>query len=521
MIKLHFRNKNDSIRQKANKSNLKTSSRCIKNKPNSIETANSMVIQETLSLSETNVEDNTLEIKSKNTKRCSILLSSSNNIVNISDNAVATKQSCRTEIDTRSQSANLRTSSKCIKNKPNYTKTTKVANSSPILEVSPSNETDIEDNILRVKKKNIRKCSISSISSNDFNTSIEANLTEKSYGIKSNMISQRANLRKSSRCIKNKSNETEKIELTCSTPILKDLSLCETKIEDNTLKIKRKKIREFSTSSESFNNSFSSSDDIKMIKDICKMKNISISYKANLKKSLRCSKPKPNDTKTVGTPKNAFISQRKREKKKKRDAKDNLQKSQLVQFSTTTNNKRNEKKGIQSDNNLLLTSKHNQDKITDRFLSRVSKTCIQNLKRAADTSVSLPKAKVPKHDISSIIAYITKSHDSDAPQVQSLFSQKLNLNLSEPTTSQNFNSSFSETTLNTIKKPKCTKNINSQKQKFSSNDSVLPAKKITRQSSVKKTEVNNFSTSTTSRTRIKIQKINECKSDIIKTQCSK
>lgn len=83
MIKQHFRNKNNSIQQKANKSNSKTSSRCIKNKPNSIETENSMVIQETLSLNETYVEDNTLENKSKNIKRCSILLYSSNNIVNI------------------------------------------------------------------------------------------------------------------------------------------------------------------------------------------------------------------------------------------------------------------------------------------------------------------------------------------------------------------------------------------------------------------------------------------------------
>lgn len=414
----------------------------------------------------------------------------------------------------------------------------------------PLNETDIEDDILKVKKKNIKKCSISSISSSDFNTSIEANLIEKSHDIKSNLISPRVILRKSSRCIKNKSNETEKIEPTCSTPILKDLSLCETSIENNTLKIKRtnirecstssessnnsfgfsddtlkikrKNIRERSTSSDSFNNSFSSLDDIKMIKDICKMKNISISHKKKLKKSPRCSTPKSKDTKSVGTPKIAFISKRKKKKKKKRNIKDNPQKLQLVQFSTTTNNKRNEKKSVQSVNNLSLTSKHKQDKITDKFVSRVSKSiCMQNLKRAADTSVSLSKAKIPKCDISSTIAYITRSHVSDSPQVQSLFSQKLNPNLSEPTTSQNFNSSFSETTLNTIEKPKCTKNINSQIQKFSSNNSVLPAKKIARQSTVKKTEVNNFSTSTTSRTRIKTQKINKYKSDIIKTQCYK
>lgn len=549
MIKQHFRNKNNSIRQKGNKSNLKTSSRCIKNKPNSIETENSMVTQEILSLNETDVEENTLENKSKNIKRCSILLYSSNNIVNISDDTVTTKQSCTIEIGTRSQSENLSTSSKCINNNPNYTITTKAANASPILEVSPSNETDIEDNILNVKKKNIRKCSVSSISSSGFNTSsFDASLIEKSHDIKSNLISPRVNLRKSLRCIKNKSNDTEKIELTCSTPIPKNLFLCETSVENNTLKIKRKRIREcstssessnnsfsfsddtlkikrknikeFSTSSESFNSSFSSPDDIKMIKDICKMKNISVSYKANLKKSLRCSQPKSNNTKSVVTPKSEFISKRKRKKGEKSDVKDNSQKPQLIQFSSMTNNKRNEKKGIQSDNKLLLTSKRKRDKITNRFLSRVSKSMrIQNLKCTADTSVSPPKAKVPKLDISSIITYITRSHVSDSSQSQSLFSQKLNPNLSESTTSQNFNSSFLETTLNTIEKPTCTKNINSQKQKLRSNDSVSPAKKITRQSTVKKTEVNNINTSTTSRTRINIKKINDCKSDIIKTQC--
>lgn len=76
MITRHFRNKMISTRQKANKSNLKKSSRCNKNKPNSIKIENSLVSQEALSLSETNVEDNTLENKSKNIKKCSILLSS-------------------------------------------------------------------------------------------------------------------------------------------------------------------------------------------------------------------------------------------------------------------------------------------------------------------------------------------------------------------------------------------------------------------------------------------------------------